>query len=52
MHLTVPDETTLYSDNYFDLVPGERHTVTVTNRERELRPETVTLAAGQKLLAP
>jgi beta-mannosidase len=52
VHLTVPDEATLYSDNYFDLVPGERHTVIVTNRERELRPETVTLGAGQKLLTP
>ena len=51
MHLAVPDEATLYSDNYFDLQPGERRTIIVTNRERELRPETVTLGANQKVLA-
>jgi beta-mannosidase len=48
VHLTVPDEDTLFSDNYFDLEPGERHTVIVTNHERELRAETVMLRAGHR----
>jgi hypothetical protein len=47
----MPDEATLFSDNYFDLESGERHTVIITNRERELRPETITLGANQTLFA-
>ncbi len=51
VHLTVPDEATLFSDNYFDLESGERRTVIVSNRERELRLEAVTLGASQKQFA-
>ena len=31
VHLTMPQEAAQFSDNYFDLEPGERRTVTVTN---------------------
>jgi beta-mannosidase len=41
VHLLVSDEATQFSDNYFDLEPGERRTVVVTNRERPLTPEMV-----------
>jgi beta-mannosidase len=41
VHLEVPDEATRFSDNYFDLQPGEERTIIVTNRERPLMPETV-----------
>ncbi len=43
VHLTTPHEGTRYSDNYVDLAPGERRTITVDNDTVELRPEGVTL---------
>jgi beta-mannosidase len=41
VHLEVPDEATRYSDNFFDLEPGEGRTICVTNAKRPLRPEMV-----------
>jgi beta-mannosidase len=41
VNLEVPDEATRYSDNFFDLEPGEARTISVTNARRPLRPETV-----------
>lgn len=43
VHLTTPYEGTRYSDNYFDLAPGERRMIMVTNAETDLRPEDITL---------
>lgn len=44
VHLLVPHGATRFSDNYFDLAPGERRTITVTNRMVPLSPEQVTLS--------
>jgi beta-mannosidase len=41
VHLEVPDEATRYSDNFFDLEPGEERTISVTNARRHLSPEMV-----------
>jgi beta-mannosidase len=41
LHLEVPDKATRFSDNYFDLEPGEERTISVTNKKRLLTPETV-----------
>jgi beta-mannosidase len=41
VHLEVPDEATSFSDNYFDLEPGEERTVIVTNNVRALSAENV-----------
>jgi beta-mannosidase len=41
VHLEVPDEATRFSDNYFDLKPGEERTISVTNTRVSLRPEAV-----------
>ena len=41
VHLEVPDEATRYSDNFFDLEPGEERTISVTNARKSLRPEMV-----------
>jgi beta-mannosidase len=43
VHLIVPHEATRFDDNYFDLEPGERRTVTVTNPEVALTPDMVTV---------
>ncbi len=43
VHLIVPDEHTQFSDNYFDLAPGETRTVVVTNPRRALTPDTVSI---------
>ena len=40
-HLISPDERTFFSDNYFDLTPGERRTIVVTNQEEEIAEETL-----------
>ena len=40
-HLSVPDEHTQFSDNYFDLAPGDRATVIVRNDKIELQPQMV-----------
>ena len=42
-HLAVPDAGARFSDNYFDLEPGERRVVTITSREAALEPDQVTL---------
>ncbi len=39
VHLIVPDEDTRYSDNYFDLEPGETRTIAVSNAARPLTPD-------------
>jgi beta-mannosidase len=41
VHLEVPDEATGFSDNYFDLEPGEERTVIVTNNVRALSAENI-----------
>jgi len=41
VHLEDPDEATRFSDNYFDLEPGEERSIAVTNVARSLRPEMV-----------
>ncbi|NPV66669.1 MAG: glycoside hydrolase family 2 protein [Anaerolineae bacterium] len=43
VHLTVPHEATRYSDNYFDLFPGETRAVTIRNDAVVLTPEMVTV---------
>jgi beta-mannosidase len=40
-HLLVPHGWTRFSDNYFDLRPGERRVITVSNAGVALRPEDV-----------
>jgi hypothetical protein len=37
----VPQEATTYSDNYFDLLPGEERLITVWNSSVEISPEMV-----------
>ena len=41
VHLEVPHEATHFSDNYFDLVPGEERTISVTNEKRVLHTEDI-----------
>jgi beta-mannosidase len=43
VHLIVPDENTHFSDNYFDLAPGDRQIVVVTNPETPLTPDMVSV---------
>jgi hypothetical protein len=43
VHLIVPDEHTRFSDNYFDLIPGETRTVAVTNPRQVLTPDAVSV---------
>jgi len=43
VHLILPDEATRFSDNYFDLEPGESRTIVVTNEQGNLAPEAMTL---------
>jgi beta-mannosidase len=43
VHLIAPDEATRFSDNYFDLEAAEETTVILTNRERPLAPEMVSV---------
>ncbi len=43
VHLLVADESTRFSDNYFDLGPGENRTIIVTNPAIALTPEMVTI---------
>jgi beta-mannosidase len=43
VHLSVPDEAAHFSDNYFDLEPGECRTVVVTAGRGSLTPEMVTV---------
>jgi beta-mannosidase len=41
VHLEVPHEATCFSDNYFDLAPGEEREIQVTNEQSQIRPEMV-----------
>lgn len=41
MHLNVPHPGTVFSDNYFDLEPGESKTVLLRNGETRLAPQDV-----------
>jgi beta-mannosidase len=41
VNLEVPHEATRFSDNYVDLVPGEKREILVTNEQRQIRPEMV-----------
>jgi beta-mannosidase len=41
VHLEIPHEATRFSDNYLDLEPGRRRTISVTNEKRELEPENI-----------
>jgi beta-mannosidase len=41
VHLEVPHEATRFSDNYFDLAPGEERTISVTNEKSVLEPEGI-----------
>jgi beta-mannosidase len=41
VHLEVPDDAARFSDNFFDLEPGEERTIFVTNAKRPLRSEMV-----------
>jgi beta-mannosidase len=43
VHLITPDEAACFSDNYFDLEPGESRTIVVTNEQGNLTPEMVTV---------
>jgi beta-mannosidase len=43
VHLIVPDENTHFSDNYFDLAPGESQTVVVTNPKALLTPDVISV---------
>ncbi len=42
-HLTVADERTRFSDNYFDLAPGENAIVIVNNDQIQLTPEMLSI---------
>ncbi|MDQ4127420.1 MAG: glycoside hydrolase family 2 protein, partial [Actinomycetota bacterium] len=41
VHLEVPDEVTRFSDNFFDLEPGEERAIVVANARRHLTPGMV-----------
>jgi beta-mannosidase len=41
VHLEVPDGAVRFSENYFDLESGEERTISVTNEQRDLKPENV-----------
>jgi len=43
-HVIVPHEATRFSDNYFDLQPGDSRTLVVTNRAIVLSPDSITVA--------
>jgi beta-mannosidase len=43
VHLLVPYGWTRFSDNYFDLLPGEARTIMISNPDVVLRPEDVTV---------
>jgi beta-mannosidase len=45
VHLIVPHEATRFSDNYFDLEPGESRTITVTNPQIALTADLLTVKA-------
>jgi beta-mannosidase len=41
VNLEVPDEATRFSDNYFDLEPGQERKISITNEKRDLEPENI-----------
>ncbi len=41
VHLEVPDEATRFSDNYFDIEPGQQRTISITNEKKVLTAENV-----------
>lgn len=43
VHLTTPHAGAQFSDNYFDLAPGERRTITVTDATNEINSEEIRL---------
>jgi len=43
VHLIVPDEGVRYSDNYFDLAPGQSRAIVVTRPGGRLTPDMVTV---------
>ena len=43
VHLTHPSAQTRYSDNYFDVEPGDERVITVHNPREEIRPEQLEL---------
>jgi beta-mannosidase len=43
VHFTTPHEAVRFSDNYFDLEPGESRTITITSERGNLTPEMVTV---------
>ncbi len=43
VHLLSPSEETFFSDNYFDMEPGEERTISVTNPELPIQPELLQL---------
>ena len=45
-HVTTPWESTRYSDNYIDLMPGEARELVITDSTRVLREEDVRLGFG------
>ncbi len=45
LHISVPDERTHFTDNYFDLEAGESRTIILTNRSITLTPEMVTVGS-------
>jgi beta-mannosidase len=45
-HLTTPSESTRFSDNYFDLEPGQTREVTLTDPRRELTPGSLSLGSA------
>jgi beta-mannosidase len=45
VHLTVPVEGTKFSDNFFDLEPGERRVVAVTNPNAALTPDLIAVGS-------
>ena len=42
-HLVVPHEHTQFSDNYFDLIPGEQTTIIVRNNQIKLKSEMLSI---------
>jgi beta-mannosidase len=42
-HLLTPHGWTRFSDNYFDMLPGERRTIVISNPDIDLRPGDVTV---------
>jgi beta-mannosidase len=43
VHARVPYETSRFSDNYVDIEPGEQRTITITDDQRALTPDLITL---------